>query len=90
MPSLNLMVSPANMQFALVLLYSVLARNKPGMDPVVSVLCMLRMLRQNAAAPAATAQAHHFELFLQVPAATPLAPLLHRPSSLRAWLSCCW
>lgn len=28
-----------HLQFALVLLYSVLARNKPGMDPVVSSCC---------------------------------------------------
>jgi hypothetical protein len=40
MPSPKLTVLPAHLQFALVLLYSVLARNKPGMDTVVSLLFM--------------------------------------------------
>jgi hypothetical protein len=80
-PSLKLTVLPANLQFALVLLYSVLARNKPGMDPVVSLLfmcllSMLRMLVPDAAIAAADAQVRHVELFMQVAAVSAVSAAL--------------
>lgn len=45
MPSPKLTALLADLQFALVLLYSVLARNKPGMDPVVSLLFLCWLSR---------------------------------------------